>query len=67
MNTRTGLKFAPGLLLTVYSPPRNCCHQVLPFVEAAAKAQLAGKYRNSTGRSFRGADFALSGAVIFVV
>jgi hypothetical protein len=24
------------------SPPRNCSHQVLPFVEAAAKAKLAG-------------------------
>jgi hypothetical protein len=24
------------------SPPRNCSHQALPFVEAAAKAKLAG-------------------------
>jgi hypothetical protein len=41
-STRAGRKFAPGsLLLAVYSPPRNCSHQALPFVEAAAKAKLA--------------------------
>ena len=31
------------------SPPRNCSHEALPFVEAAAKAQLAGSIETQPG------------------
>jgi len=34
------------------SPPRNCSHQALPFVEAAAKAQLAGSIETQPGGHF---------------
>jgi hypothetical protein len=30
---------------TLCSPPRNCSHEALPFVEAAAKAKLAGSIK----------------------
>src|SRR6266542_5688078 len=31
------------------SPPRNCSHEALPFVEAAAKAKLAGSIETQPG------------------
>jgi hypothetical protein len=31
------------------SPPRNCSHQPLPFVEAPAKAQFAGSIETQPG------------------
>jgi hypothetical protein len=31
------------------SPPRNCSHEALPFVEAAAKAKLAGSVETQPG------------------
>ena len=30
-------------------PPRNCSHEALPFVEAAAKAKLAGSIETQPG------------------
>ena len=31
------------------SPPRNCSHEALPFVEAPAKAKLAGSIETQPG------------------
>ena len=33
----------------IRSPPRNCSHEALPFVEAAAKAKLAGSIETQPG------------------
>jgi hypothetical protein len=34
------------------SPPRNCSHKALPFVETAAKAKLAGSIETQPGDHF---------------
>jgi hypothetical protein len=39
----------PPLGLGVRSPPRNCPHKTLPFVEAPAKAKLAGSVETQPG------------------
>jgi hypothetical protein len=36
-------------VLQIASPPRNCSHEALPFVEAAAKAKLGGRIETQPG------------------
>jgi hypothetical protein len=42
------------------SPPRDCSHEALPFVEAAVKAKLAGSIETQPGASHSVTNFGLA-------